>query len=55
MKKKNYQAPKVERVQLKVSNAILADCHSSPNMQPANAGGIPGPCLMSTGCYTPPI
>lgn len=53
MKKKDYESPKITRVKLEVKNAILAVCHSSPNMAP----GPPDeedPCWVTIGCYNPP-
>lgn len=54
MSKKTYQTPKVERVQLKITNAILAVCHSSPTMTPA--GGLPGSCSVgASACFSPAL
>jgi len=47
-KKKLYSKPEVKRVKLKINNAILATCHSSPNVTPIEGGG----CAIS-GCWTP--
>ncbi len=34
MNKKPYEAPIVKKVRLEVRNAVLAVCHSSPNLSP---------------------
>lgn len=52
MNKKPYRRPLVKRVRLVVKNAVLAVCHSSPNLTPRD---IPEPgdgCLVNN-CYTP--
>lgn len=36
--KKNYEAPKVQKVQLVIKNAVLGVCHASPNLTPINLG-----------------
>ena len=51
MNKRIYQAPKVKMVKLEIKNAILAVCHSSPNLIPM----IPGSgCDLTPGCYSGP-
>ena len=50
--KKSYEAPAVKRVRLVIENAVLAACHSSPNITPKYP--VP-PCSVSTGCYNPPV
>ena len=49
--KKKYEAPAVKKVQLAISNAILAECHSSPNITPLT--GTTTCITMPTGCFTP--
>ena len=39
MNKKPYEAPTVKTIRLEVRNAILAVCHSSPNMTPKDQIG----------------
>lgn len=51
MQKKNYEAPKINRVKLEIKNSILSVCHSSPNMTPLGVGG--DSCLMLDTCYSP--
>lgn len=36
--KKKYEAPKVQKVQLVIENAVLGVCHASPNLTPINLG-----------------
>ncbi len=36
--KKYYQAPKIQRIQLVIKNAVLGTCHASPNLTPENLG-----------------
>jgi hypothetical protein len=50
MKKKPYQAPVVRKVHLEIKNAVLGNCHSSTNMDPATGPG----CTLVTGCWAPP-
>jgi hypothetical protein len=50
--KKAYEAPEVRRVNLVVKSAVLAVCHTSPNMTAKN-GAID--CAVITGCYTPAV
>jgi len=52
MKKKRYEAPVVQKIKLSVGEAILATCHSSPNLTPKI--GI-APCSIDAGCFTPPL
>ena len=49
--KKSYEAPKVKVVRLAIKNAVLAVCHSSPNLDPRGAT----PCTITVGCYNPPV
>lgn len=52
MNKKTYEAPKVRKVRLEVRNAVLAICHSSPNLTPRDD---PFPnCALNPGCYDIP-
>lgn len=51
MNKKPYRAPAVTAVRLEVKSAILAVCHSSPNLTPRD-GDVP--CTINLGCYNPP-
>jgi len=50
MNKKRYEAPVLKKVRLVVKNAILAQCHDSPVMDPK---GI-APCSQTPGCYNAP-
>ena len=50
MNKKTYQAPAVQRVRLAVKNAILGNCHSSPNLSPKDGAG----CNVTPNCYNAP-
>ena len=50
MKKKEYEAPKVKKVRLVISNSVLAVCHSSTLLDPQE-GELS--CMM-TACYLPP-
>lgn len=50
MDKKPYQAPAVTKVRLVVKNAVLGNCHASPNLDPKSG---PVPCSPLTGCYNP--
>lgn len=47
--KKPYEAPIVLKVKLSLRDAILATCHSSPNMTPAEPD-----CAVAAACYNPP-
>lgn len=49
--KKNYEAPKVQKVQLVIKNAVLGVCHASPNLTPLNLGCGQTP---ATGCWEGP-
>ena len=49
--KTTYEPPIVNKVRLEIKNAVLANCHSSPNITP-KSGTIQ--CSVSTGCYNPP-
>ena len=51
MDKKQYQKPVVTRVELKIKNALLATCHSSPTTFDPRQG--PVTCSASVGCYNP--
>lgn len=52
MNKKSYQAPTITKVRLEVKNAILAVCHSSPNVTPREEPY--NDCSMDPGCYNSP-
>lgn len=52
VEKKPYEAPAVTRVHLVIKNAVLAACHSSPNLAPKSAPDWN--CKVATGCYVPP-
>ena len=48
--KKKYEAPAVKKVRLAINNAILAGCHSSPNITPLTGTTT---CITEpVGCYT---
>jgi len=49
MNKKTYVMPIVQKVKLSLRDAILATCHSSPNMTPAEPD-----CQYSVACFNPP-
>jgi hypothetical protein len=51
MQKKNYEAPKINRVKLEIKNSILSVCHSSPNMTPNGFDG--DTCAISQTCFNP--
>jgi len=51
MNKKRYEAPMVRRVRLVVKDAILGNCHSSPNLTPKSATSC---STTPTGCWNPP-
>jgi hypothetical protein len=50
--KKPYEAPTVRRVRLVVRNAVLATCHSSPNLNPRL--GAQSCSMVPQGCWNPP-
>ena len=50
MNKKPYQKPTIQKVRLSIKDAILATCHSSPNLTPKDPD-----CAVATGCYQPPV
>lgn len=50
MNKKTYEKPVVQKVKLSINDAILATCHSSPNMTPAEPN-----CQTTAACYNPPL
>lgn len=54
MNKKSYQAPTITKVRLEVKNAILAVCHSSPNITPRDDPTPGAGCIINAGCYNPP-
>ncbi len=48
--KKNYQAPKIRKVQLVIKNAVLGTCHASPNLTPQFTGcGLANPTVCFAG------
>lgn len=49
--KKIYQAPKIQRVQLVIKNAVLGTCHASPNLTPQFMGCGQSPAI---GCWDGP-
>jgi hypothetical protein len=53
MNKKQYQKPVVKKVRLVMKNAVLADCHSSPNLTPRDDPTPGAGCLVNPACYTP--
>jgi hypothetical protein len=52
MKKKRYEAPAIRKVRLVVENAVLAVCHSSPNLNPRSVTGEG--CRLQPTCFNPP-
>jgi hypothetical protein len=50
--KNRYEAPTVRRVRLVVKHAILAECHSSPNLNPKL--GLQSCSMVPAGCWNPP-
>jgi hypothetical protein len=51
MEKKLYTAPAVTKVVLETRHAILATCHSSPNITPKI--GEQTCAMVPEGCYNP--
>ena len=49
MNKKPYEAPVVIKVRLEIKNAVLAVCHSSPNLTPKQAPI--SNCAFESACY----
>jgi len=50
--KKLYKAPKVNKVQLSINNAILSVCHTSPTtLRPKDSFST---CALNPGCYSGP-
>ena len=49
MNKKPYEAPVVKKVRLEIKNAVLAVCHSSPNLTPKQAPI--NNCALESACY----
>lgn len=55
MNKRQYEAPKVVKVNLLVKTAILAVCHTSPSTTPRIPEAPGGtPCNVTPGCFSGP-
>lgn len=54
MNKRQYEAPKVVKVNLLVKTAILAVCHTSPSATPRFGGPGGTRCNLTPGCFTGP-
>ena len=50
--KKQYEAPSVRKVRLVVKNAILGNCHASPDYTPEI--GAQTCAMVPQGCWFPP-
>jgi len=50
MPQKTYEKPSIQKVKLSIRDAILATCHSSPNMTPAD----PDCSIPTDSCHNPP-
>lgn len=49
MIKKPYEKPIVQKIKLTIKDAILANCHDSPNLTPKEPT-----CAIAVGCFNPP-